>query len=590
MANKRLSIYFFFNAQGYVADYVLFYLKEIKKLCSESCVVVNEPLSAEGRSRLSECCDTLIVRENVGFDSAAYKQAIKHYGYEYIKQNFDELILNNFTCYGPLYPLHEMFDEMEQRDCDLWGITAHPALDVSLLPGISDSKIIKHIQSYFIAFKKSILSDASFADYWETLKVPYSYQEAIVFHELRCSNFFEKKGFKTDTFIDFNKYKDYAINHSIYLADRMVKEDRLSIIKRKVFFLENMLIMYNSWGHFARDLLDYIDTNTDYDINLIWQDLIKTQKMSVLRNNLHLNYYLPTNYLIDKSVNTELTNVALVIFVYYEDQIDYVLSYAEHMPASSHIYIVSASQHIIDLYKRKCANKFADKFKFYFRLMEENRGRDVSAYLVAAADVYDKYDYVCLMHDKKTNQLPERQMGDEFRYYCFENNLATSYYVENVISTFERNPKLGMLVPPILNFGPYFSVPRNQMSANEKLIRNLYNEFKISVPFDNHPVAPFGTMFWVRGKAFKTLISKQWKYSDFPKEPIPNDGTILHAVERFYPASVQESGFYVGYLATLNFASMQNDNNLYYLSQLLIKLSKNHPKKTTFSELLNDNL
>ena len=29
------------------------------------------------------------------FDSAAYKQAIKHYGYEYIKQNFDELRLSN---------------------------------------------------------------------------------------------------------------------------------------------------------------------------------------------------------------------------------------------------------------------------------------------------------------------------------------------------------------------------------------------------------------------------------------------------------------------------------------------------------------
>ena len=569
MANRRISIYFFYNNLGFVADYVLHYLKEIKKLCAESCVVVNEPLSNEGRAKLQGCCDTLLVRQNLGFDSAAYKYAIKHYGYDYIKQNFDELILNNFTCYGPIYPLHEMFDEMEKRDCDLWGINAHPALNEYLLSGVLDSKIVKHIQSFFIAFKKPILSDPSFADYWETIKVPYSYQQAILFHELRCSNYFEKKGFKTDTFINFNKYQDYKMNHTIFLAERMVKEDRLPLIKRKAFFIDNTQIMRNSFGHFARDLLDCIAHNTDYDINLIWQDLIKTQRMSVLRNNLHLNYFLPTDRIIDDQVSSRKPKVALVVFVFYEDQADYVLSYINHMPDKSHIYVISAFQSMLDLYKEKCAVIFADKYKFYFRLMEENRGRDVSAYLVAAADVFDKYDYLCLIHDKKSAQLPNKYMSDEFCYYCFENNLASDEYVENIISTFEKNPKLGMLVPPVLNFGPFYKVVlNNELGVNRDSVKQLYKEFKLSVPFDDHPVAPFGTMFWVRGKAFRTILSKEWKYTDFPKEPNKNDGTILHAIERFYPSAVQESGFYVGYLATIDFASMQFDNNLFYLCQL----------------------
>ena len=570
MVYRRLSIYFFFNNQGYVADYVLYYLKEMKKLCSESCVVVNEPLSEEGRVKLLKCCDTLIVRENVGFDSAAYKHAIKHYGYDYIRKNFDEVVLNNFTCYGPIYPLKDMFEEMEKRDCDLWGINAHPALNNEyLLPGVLDSKIVKHIQSFFIAFKKPIISDTSFKGYWETIKVPYSYQQAILFHELRCSNYFEKKGFKTDTFINFDKYKDYVMNHTIFLADRMVIEDRLPLIKRKVFFIDNTQIMNNSFGHFARDLLEYISHCTDYDVNLIWQDLIKTQKMSVLKNNLHLNYFLPVDRVIDKPAHQNKSKVALVVFVFYEDQIDYVLSYINHMPSKSDIYVVSAFQSMLDLYKEKSAVKLAGKYKFYFRLMEENRGRDVSAYLVAASDVYAKYDYICLIHDKKSKQLPNKYMGDEFCYYCFENNLATAEYVENIISTFEQNPKLGMLVPPVLNFGPfYYVVLNNELGVNRDSVKKLYQDFKISVPFDDHPVAPFGTMFWVRGEAFRTILSKKWKYSDFPKEPNKNDGTILHAIERFYPITVQESGFYVGYLATEDFASMQYDNNLFYLCQL----------------------
>ena len=224
--------------------------------------------------------------------------------------------------------------------------------------------------------------------------------------------------------------------------------------------------------------------------------------------------------------------------------------------------------------------------------MDENRGRDVSAYLVAASDVYQKYDYVCSIHDKKSKQLPDHLMSDEFCYYCFENNLASSKYVENIISTFEKNPKLGMLVPPVLNFGPFFMVLSHETGStdDQKLLRDLYKEFNISVPFDDHPVAPFGTMFWVRGKAFGTILSKRWKYSDFPKEPNKIDGTILHAVERFYPTAVQESGFYVGYLSTNNFASMQSDNSFYYLSRLQSKLASSHPNKNMLYEMLNEDL
>ena len=591
-AKRRLSIYFFYNNKGFVGDYVSFYLKELRKICTETCVVVNEPLSNEGRAKLLDCCDLLLVRENVGFDSAAYKHAIKHYGYDYIRKNFDEVILNNFTCYGPIYPLEEMFNEMDSRECDMWGINAHPEMNAYLVPGLNESKIVKHIQSFFHVFKKSILNDASFKEYWETLKVPYSYQQAILFHELRCSNYFEKRGFKTDTFVNYDKYSEYILNHSIYFIDRLVKEDRVPIIKRKAFFIDNMQLMYNSWGHVARELLDFIDQHTNYDVNLIWQDLLKTQKMSVLRNQLHLNYYLPTDYLLDQNYDIKSKKVALIVFVFYKDQVDYVSSYIDHMTEESDIYIISGHQDTLDLYKKRYDSKKLNKYTMHYRLTEENRGRDLSAYLVAAADLYVKYDYLCLMHDKKTSQLPDKLMSDEFCYYCFENNLASSMYVKNIITTFEKNQNLGMLVPPTLNFGPFFMVLSHEISSEDTKtqIQKLFKEFKITVPFDDHPVAPIGSMFWIRSKAFKTILSYKWKYSDFPKEPMPIDGTISHALERFFPISVQESGYYVGFLATQYFASVQSDNDRYYLSKLLSKLSVSHPNKNTLYELLNDNI
>jgi hypothetical protein len=43
---------------------------------------------------------------------------------------------------------------------------------------------------------------------------------------------------------------------------------------------------------------------------------------------------------------------------------------------------------------------------------------------------------------------------------------------------------------------------------------------------------PFGTMFWARTAALKPLIDLNLQWEDYPEEPIPIDGSMLHAMER----------------------------------------------------------
>ncbi len=553
---KRLSIYFYWNKKGWVGDYVPYYLKKINEYCDEKCIVVNEPLSAKGRKVLEKCCDVLLVRENIGFDSSAYKYALEYYGYEKIKQ-YDEVILHNFTHYGPIYPLAELFGEMNKRECDFWGINRHPEQEAYLGNG-ADTKIIEHIQSYFLVIRKKILQDPSFKKYWDTLKTATNYNEAIIFHELRFTRFFESKGFISSTFMSFEKYHDNKLNSSILQPDKQHIRDRNPLVKRKIFFLDN-----NQWTHFightAREVLDHIDKNTDYDVNMIWQDLLKTQKMSVLRNNLHLNYYLPTEDNDYKIKN----KVALVLFVYYEDLLDYCAKYASSMPKGCDIYIISSKEELLKEYKKILTKK---GYNIICR-KAENRGRDVSAYLVTCADVYENYDYICCMHDKKTKQLTFPLQGEEFSYHCFENNLASPGFVNNVIKTFEENPKLGMLVPPTIHFRPFFGTLGNEQGVNAAGLREVYQKLNLTIPFDDHPVAPFGSMFWIKGVAFKSILNHKWKPSDFPTEPLGNDGTISHAVERIYPMAVQNDGYYVGWLATQYYANVYLDNLVYEVQQ-----------------------
>lgn len=266
---RRLCIYFFYDEQGVVDRYVIHYLKEIRKSCSEICVVVNGKLNAEGQSAFERISDVLIIRENVGFDSSAYKDAILHYGYEYIANNYDELILNNFTNYGPIYPFEEMFAFMDKRDCDLWGNAYYSAVG-NKIGGIL---VPEHLMSYFIVFRSSILKSEAFKQYWQTLKIADNYQEAILFHETRCMEYFMRKGFVADSFISREKYfcRD---NIAVWMAYRLLTEDRNPLLKRKVFMMNKDGFCFKLMdGHDACEAMQYLVEHTSYDPMLIMENV-----------------------------------------------------------------------------------------------------------------------------------------------------------------------------------------------------------------------------------------------------------------------------------------------------------------------------
>ncbi len=45
---------------------------------------------------------------------------------------------------------------------------------------------------------------------------------------------------------------------------------------------------------------------------------------------------------------------------------------------------------------------------------------------------------------------------------------------------------------------------------------------------------PVGTMFWMRSHALQSFVNLSLNWSDYPHEPLPIDGTMLHALERLF--------------------------------------------------------
>ncbi|MCD7818911.1 MAG: rhamnan synthesis F family protein, partial [Lachnospiraceae bacterium] len=73
-------------------------------------------------------------------------------------------------------------------------------------------------------------------------------------------------------------------------------------------------------------------------------------------------------------------------------------------------------------------------------------------------------------------------------------------------------------------------------------------------------IAPYGSFFWFRYDALKAFYARGWEYDDFPAEPLPEDGTISHAIERIRPFVAQQAGYYTAFVMSDKFSRIEYTN------------------------------
>lgn len=563
---NKLAIFFFYDKDGVVDDYITYLLEDMKRNVSELMVVCNGVLTPEGRKKFLQITDNILVRENVGFDVWAYKSAIDLYGFDKLS-TFDEVVFFNFTIFGPLYPFSEMFSKMDTLDVDFWGITEYHEVDYDPFGTIKYGYIPRHIQSHFIVVRSSMLLSIEFKKYWTDMQPITSYEEAIGFHEAIFTKHFEGIGFKSSAYIDTKSLSKHTYDPLIMIPRLLVEHYKCPIIKRKSFFHSLDYYLSNTTNEQSIELLNYIKRINCYDIDLIWGNILRVENQALIKRNLNLNYILPSN--IAKNPILPAKKILLVIHIHFIDLITYCFRYASSMPEYADVYITTNSQNKKELIEQGFGLLKCNSLKV---VVIENRGRDVSALLVATKKIINNYDYVCFVHDKKTLQVQPHSMGESFAYKCFDNTLCSPEFVLNVISTFDENPRLGLLTPPPPNNGSFFPTIGFEWGPNFEITKNLAVKLglKVNMQESLEPVAPLGTMFWFKPEALNALFAADWDYEDFPEEPNGYDGTLLHAIERIYPYVVQHEGFYPAWLFSDNFAKIEITNLHYMLREMTI--------------------
>lgn len=543
---KRLVIYFFYDKDGIADRYVDYFLQGLRPVTDDFVIVANGKITPETRKMFLKYTDDIIVRLNVGLDAWAYKDALEYVGWDKLREYY-EVCLVNSTIMGPVYPFEEMFSKMDEKeDLDFWGITRHMGSSDDPFHCNPYGYLPEHIQSHFTVYRNRFLKSKALKYYWDHLPEIKGYSDSVGKHESYFTRHFQDMGFKWTTYVHNKDEKGYNSYYLMMAPVQAIKNDRCPIFKRRTFFHDGPDMISESNREQAVVLLDYLRTQTHYDTGMIMENIIRTCHQNDFVSNLALFYTLPTEVRI--SPEQWHRNVALVMHLYYMDLLENSVHYAWSMPPEADIYITTPHKEEVE-HIRKVFSVLPNKVEV--RLIE-NRGRDVSSLLVGVADIVNHYDYICFYHDKKVTQLDQKIIGLSWGYMISENILHNRTYVENIISTFEMHPKLGLLTPLQPSHSVYIDTFGNEWGVNYDNTKRLAEDLKLNVPMSplKPPVAPLGTCFWFRTKAMKKMFDKKWKYSDFPKEPNKIDGTLLHAVERVYPFVIQDAGYYPAYVGT----------------------------------------
>ncbi len=235
-----------------------------------------------------------------------------------------------------------------------------------------------------------------------------------------------------------------------------------------------------------------------------------------------------------------LNSCVVVMHLHYLESVSFFLRYAHSIPYEMNLIFTCSSKDVHEEIDRNMSLVNRE----YIVIEKNNRGRDISALLVACRTTILQYKYVCFLHDKKEKNEMYKLDTQMWIEALWENMLQGNTYIQNVLNYMEKEERVGLMVPPPPLSSNMNAAYRNAWWGNEQVAGKLLKQMGIEEPIytENHPIA-LGTVFWAKVDALKPLLEIDWKYEDFDEEPLKDNGTVSHAIERILPNVAASVGY-----------------------------------------------
>lgn len=525
---KRFCSYAFYDPDGIVDEYVLVFLKELKKEMHTIVFISNGAVEIESKKKVEQLGIIVWERENVGFDIEGHKYVLQHYGYDKLRE-FDEIVMTNSTIAGPLYPFSEMFDTMAQRDLDFWGITMHHGETYDPWNLIEYGYIPPHVQSFFIAIRKSMFDTNSFKNYWDSLRPIRSYFEAVSFHEVVFTKKFSDMGYKWDVYVDSKELDRISSYPLSYTPREVIIGKRCPVFKRKSLFLSFDDVKAFSYGEVGDSLMECLQV-CNYDINLLLPNVLRTTPL------LQVNVALSTLYVNDEDVHADIDKKSVCSFVYLWDEYcaDIVKNYIEELTQATDVYVYT----MISSQKLDFLSGYQN-----VTIMEEVIGEQSYKQTL---EIAKRYEYACyLTFDVEIPEEARILPKLEYFRFCMDSLVKTKDLLHNHIQTIENTSYLGMLSPGISSNELYNKIQYGNWSSQYSLIQAVLKELHIKVPMKQElpPYAPYSGFYLIKTEEMEHMPLAD--LYDFLEQL--GCGTPLKVLHMILPCLLQMQGKISGY-------------------------------------------
>lgn len=224
--------------------------------------------------------------------------------------------------------------------------------------------------------------------------------------------------------------------------------------------------------------------------------------------------------------------VAIHLHIHYPDTLPYFLEPIERLGMPVDLYVTTTGP----TNRLRIEAGLLDYTRGSVSIAEgPNRGRDIGPFMTLVGDMIgDKvYDLIGHFHGKKSLSSSEA-MGRNWRDFLLGTLLGEPGDISKIFGLFAADEKLGLV----------FAEDRHAVgwTENRAIAENIAGRLNPRPVLSDFSVFPLGNMFWARPAALRSLWNASFTWSDYPVEPIQDDGTILHAVERMLPGICESVG------------------------------------------------
>ena len=230
----------------------------------------------------------------------------------------------------------------------------------------------------------------------------------------------------------------------------------------------------------------------------------------------------------------ECPGVALHFHLYYVDQLNSILERLLKNRSRPDLFVSVST----DSDKRMVEEKFSSlgieravvkKF--------QNRGRNFGPLFTGFREILFNYEIIGHLHTKSSPHLESGKEVEEWRNFLLSNLLGDEGpMMDSIIDTMLRDKSLGLVFPDDPNVFGWFENAPYSLALARKMKMDRFKPLE-------HINFPVGSMFWARTQALKPILELNLDWEDYPAEPVADDGSMLHALERMIPAIVRHAGF-----------------------------------------------